>query len=91
MKGERVVVLGPDSDASRVTAEELEFLKAMDAYRRKRPFPTWREVLAVVRAMGYRRVEEPGPLPIAIVDGRRPHREIEGPPAAAKSAGAGPA
>jgi hypothetical protein len=38
-------------------ADELEFLKAMDRYKRdyRRPFPTWREVLAVVKSLGYER------------------------------------
>ncbi len=37
------------------TAEELEFLKAIDAYKstHHRPFPTWKEVLAVLRSLGY--------------------------------------
>lgn len=44
-----------------VTPDELEFLKAMDAYKRKnsRPFPTWREVLDVLRSLGYRKAAEP--------------------------------
>ncbi len=38
-------------------ADEVEFMMAMDAYKRKmkRPFPTWREVLNVVKALGYRK------------------------------------
>lgn len=41
--------------------EEAEFLRAMERYRRerKRPFPTFIEVLAVARSLGYRRVIEP--------------------------------
>ncbi len=37
----------------------------MDRYKRenRRPFPTWSEVLEVLRSLGYRRVAEPGPLP----------------------------
>lgn len=52
----------PGADYS---ADEREFLAAMQAYKstRRRPFPTWREVLAVVRSLGWRRVAEPGPLP----------------------------
>ena len=44
---------------------EVEFLKAVDRYKRaaKRPFPTWSEVLEVLRSLGYRRVGEAGPLP----------------------------
>ena len=45
--------------------EEAEFLAAMDRYKRvnQRPYPTWREVLAVVRSLGYRRVEAADALP----------------------------
>jgi hypothetical protein len=43
------------------TADEVEFIKAMDAYQRakRRRFPAWSEVLSVVRALGYRKVAEP--------------------------------
>ncbi len=37
------------------TPEEEEFLKAMETYkaRYRRPFPTWREALAVLKSLGY--------------------------------------
>lgn len=40
---------------------EIEFMRAMDDYKRKsgRPFPTWSEVLEVVMSLGYRKVAEP--------------------------------
>lgn len=40
---------------------EIEFMRAMDDYKRKsgRPFPTWSEVLEVVISLGYRQVAEP--------------------------------
>lgn len=39
------------------TADEVEFMKAMDDYKRRsgRAFPTWSEVLEVVRELGYHR------------------------------------
>ena len=39
--------------------DEVEFMSAMDNYKRRsgRPFPTWSEVLEVVRSLGYRKVE----------------------------------
>src|SRR5437764_7673754 len=45
--------------------DEIDFMKAMDRYKRdnRRPFPTWSEVLEVLRALGYRRVAEPTALP----------------------------
>ncbi len=47
------------------TDEEIAFMKAMDQYKRdnRRPFPTWSEVLEVLRALGYRKVAEPTALP----------------------------
>ena len=40
---------------------EIEFMRAMDDYKRKsgRPFPTWSEVLEVVMSLGYRKVADP--------------------------------
>jgi hypothetical protein len=37
----------------------------MDQYKRanRRPFPTWSEVLEVLRALGYRKTEAPTALP----------------------------
>jgi hypothetical protein len=44
--------------------EQFEFLMAIDEYKRRnaRPFPTWTEVLEVIKALGYRRVAEPQSL-----------------------------
>jgi len=38
-----------------LTLEEIEFVRAVDRYKRKfnRPFPTWSEVLAIVKELGY--------------------------------------
>ncbi len=43
--------------------QERRFGAAMDRYKRKnhRPFPSWREVLRVLIALGYRLVEKPQP------------------------------
>lgn len=44
---------------------QFEFIKAMDAYKtaKRRPFPTWSEVLDVVESLGYRKVEaSAGPI-----------------------------
>jgi hypothetical protein len=41
--------------------EQFAFLQAVEEYKRvnERPFPTWTEVLDIVKALGYRKVEEP--------------------------------
>lgn len=52
------------AEEGEMNQEQFEFLMAMDQYKRanQRPFPTWTEVLEVIKAMGYRKVEEPQPL-----------------------------
>jgi hypothetical protein len=44
--------------------EQFEFLMAINEYKKKnsRPFPTWTEVLEVMKALGYRKVAEPSAL-----------------------------
>jgi len=41
--------------------DEVEFMKAMDDYKRRsgRQFPTWSEVLEVIRDLGYRKTADP--------------------------------
>jgi hypothetical protein len=52
------------AEEGQMTDEQFEFLMAIDEYKRKnaRPFPTWTEVLEVIKALGYRKVAEPQPL-----------------------------
>lgn len=56
-KVERRRQIDPTTCERDYTDEEIEFMRAMDEYKRKsgRMFPTWSEVLEVVRAMGYKR------------------------------------
>jgi len=65
-KGERRRMVDPTTCERDYTAEEVEFMNAMDRYRREanRPFPTWSEVLEVLKSLGYRKVAEPTELPI---------------------------
>ena len=46
-----------------MSAEQMEFLMAIEEYKRlnARPFPTWTEVLEVVKALGYCKAEDPVP------------------------------
>jgi hypothetical protein len=41
-----------------MTDEQFELVMAVDTYKRlnNRPFPTWTEVLEVVKQLGYRKV-----------------------------------
>jgi hypothetical protein len=61
----QVTHIGMVNVGANFDAAQVEFLKAIDEYKRlsRRPFPTWCEVLAVVQALGYRKVAEPQPLP----------------------------
>jgi hypothetical protein len=47
------------------TDDEREFLQAMDRFKRShnRPYPTWREVLGVLRSLGYAKAPPPAPPP----------------------------
>jgi hypothetical protein len=62
---ERRRLIDPTTCERDYTDDESEFMKAMDRYKRenRRPFPTWSEVLEVLRALGYRKVAEPTDLP----------------------------
>src|SRR5437762_1868187 len=56
----------PDSRRSaeegELTDEQFAFVMAMDEYKRanKRPFPSWTEVLEVIKYLGYRKVSKVG-------------------------------
>ncbi len=59
--------LSPERKAAeegQMNDEQFEFLMAIDEYKRKnqRPFPSWTEVLEVIKALGYRKVAEPQSL-----------------------------
>jgi hypothetical protein len=42
--------------------DELEFINTLQSYRQRyqRPFPTWSEVLHILKFLGYRKVVAPG-------------------------------
>lgn len=54
-KVERRRLIDPTTCERDYSGDEVEFMKAMDEYKRKsgRMFPTWSEVLEVVRSLGY--------------------------------------
>ena len=63
--GERRRQVDPTTCERDYNDDEIEFMKAMDQYKRanRRPFPTWSEVLEVLRALGYRKVAEQTQMP----------------------------
>jgi hypothetical protein len=60
-KVERRRQIDPTTCERDYSSEEIDFMGAMDDYKRRsgRQFPTWSEVLEVLRATGYRKVAEP--------------------------------
>jgi len=52
------------AEEGQMSDEQFQFLMAIDEYKRAnaRPFPTWTEVLEVIKALGYRKVAEPASL-----------------------------
>ena len=49
------------AEEGEMTEEQFEFIMAINEYKRvnRRPFPTWTEVLDVMKALGYRKVADP--------------------------------
>lgn len=60
-KVERRRMIDPTTCERDYSDDEVEFMRAMDDYKRRsgRQFPTWSEVLEVLRDLGYRKVAEP--------------------------------
>ncbi len=60
-KVERRRQIDPTTCERDYSGDEVDFMKAMDNYKRRsgRQFPTWSEVLEVLKDMGYRKVAEP--------------------------------
>ena len=60
-KVERRRQIDPTTCERDYTQAEIEFMTAMDKYRREsgRPFPTWSEVLEVLLSLGYEKVAKP--------------------------------
>ncbi|WP_459554347.1 hypothetical protein [Lacunimicrobium album] len=60
-KVERRRQIDPTTCERDYSNEEIDFMKAIDDYKRRsgRQFPTWSEVLEVIRDLGYRKTAEP--------------------------------
>lgn len=50
------------AEEGELNTEQFEFVMAMDEYKRanKKPFPSWTEVLEVLKYLGYRKVADVG-------------------------------
>jgi hypothetical protein len=62
--GRRLTQERKAAEEGHMSDEQFEFVMAIDRYKQTnaRPFPTWTEVLEVIKAMGYRKVAEPQSL-----------------------------
>lgn len=49
------------AEEGEMTDEQFEFIMSVNEYKRvnKRPFPSWTEVLDIMKALGYRKVADP--------------------------------
>ena len=49
------------AEEGNMSDEQFDFLMAIEEYKKEnsRPFPTWTEVLEIIKALGYRKVAEP--------------------------------
>jgi len=58
--GKRLTDERKSAEQGQMSDEQFEFLKAIEKYKRQnnRQFPTWTEVLEVVKALGYQRVSQ---------------------------------
>ncbi|MEZ6060463.1 MAG: hypothetical protein R3C19_08885 [Planctomycetaceae bacterium] len=63
-KADRRRQIDPTTCERDYSGAEVQFMRAMDDYKRKsgRPFPTWSEVLEVLMSLGYRQVAEPNTM-----------------------------
>ena len=59
--GRRLAEERKSAEEGHMSDEQFTFLMAIDEYKKKntRPFPTWTEVLEIIKALGYRKVAEP--------------------------------
>ena len=68
-----------DAEEGCMNEEQLEFIKAIDEYKRvnNRPFPTWTEVLDVILYLGYRKVAPVGEFKLTKARDAAPPPESE--------------
>lgn len=58
--GRRLGELRREAEEGRMSGSLLEFVKAIDEYKRinERPFPSWSEVFEIIHYLGYRKVAD---------------------------------
>jgi hypothetical protein len=78
---QRVCANSPSSQES-YTDEDVEVLRACNRYRQASGKSTLAvtEILDILKSLGYRKVEDPGPLPSSRADRKTPHGSMGGLP-----------
>lgn len=66
-------------DGADMTADETEFLLAVASYQKRfrRRYPTWLEVLNILRCLGYRKTADPVPVCEPLPPKADPRSELE--------------
>jgi hypothetical protein len=77
--GKRLTEERKSAEEGQMSQDQFEFLMAIDEYKQKnsRPFPTWTEVLEVIKALGYRKVAEPQSIEKIIEPEESPQEALE--------------
>jgi hypothetical protein len=77
--GKRLTEERKSAEEGQMSQDQFEFLMAIDEYKQKnsRPFPTWTEVLEVIKALGYRKVAEPQSIEQIIEPEESPQEALE--------------
>ncbi len=62
--GRRLTDERKSAEEGQMSEEQFAFILAIEEYKKKnsRPFPTWTEVLEIIKALGYRKVAQPQQL-----------------------------
>jgi hypothetical protein len=69
------------AEEGQMSDEQFHFVMAIDEYKKAnaRPFPTWTEVLEIIKALGYRKVADPQSLSKSAGQSAAPDPEAKGP------------
>lgn len=80
--GLRRTQFAKSAEEGEMTAEQFLFIKAIDAYKRvnQKPYPTWTEVLEVIRKLGYRKTQAMDASIEGTQDWTEPHDAAAFPP-----------
>ena len=69
----------PERNAAHYDADTVEFIKAVDSYRRRfdKAFPNWSEVLDILKSLGYSKVDSQAQEPQPVVEPLEPQEPLD--------------